>query len=70
MGKKTPTQLGPLKRNPVAEISCFYSQEHRMMEKVQKLKNSSVGKEPPFIEDLSMETEEKPLLKPLSGNVQ
>jgi hypothetical protein len=32
-------------------------------------KNSSVGREPPFREDLSPEAEEEPLLKPLPGNV-
>jgi hypothetical protein len=49
-GEKTPTQLGPLERanlnhwrtetDPVSETSCFYSQEHQTMEKVQNPSNS------------------------------
>jgi hypothetical protein len=41
VGKKTPTQLGPVERanlnhwtDPVSETSCFF--EYRMMEKVHK----------------------------------
>jgi hypothetical protein len=32
------------------------------------LEISSVGREPPFREDLSKEEEEQPLLEPLRGN--